>query len=48
MRPKSVAKGLRADPSGGLPYGWHSTCDAEGDTYYYHDNGSTSWEYPTA
>lgn len=48
MRPKSVAKGLRADPIGGLPYGWHSTCDAEGDTYYYHDNGSTSWEYPTA
>ena len=44
MRPKSVAKGLRL--SGELPAGWHATVDGDGDTYYYHDNGSTSWEVP--
>jgi hypothetical protein len=45
MRPKSIPKGLRATT--GLPYGWHATTDVDGDTYYYNDDGRTSWEIPS-
>ena len=48
QRPKSVARGLRAAPAGGLPPGWASAVDGDGDTYYYHQDGRTSWEVPTS
>jgi hypothetical protein len=34
--------------AGALPPGWAETADADGNKYWYHENGATSWELPVA
>merc|ERR1719456_1465260 len=36
---------LKQDPVG-LPAGWHSTQASNGKTYFYNDQGQTSWDMP--
>jgi hypothetical protein len=33
---------------GDLPPGWHQAVSDDGEVYYYHDNGQTTWDRPDA